>query len=93
MNRGIMVTRDDPGVHELVLSARLFNNIFHCVLTKSLLHTEGFVHQMVVMKYVKDWSAFLHILLKRMMKYVKSRQSMVKNSLAFVTFTGKNMLE
>ena len=23
MNRGIMVTRDDPGIHELVLSARL----------------------------------------------------------------------
>ena len=23
MNRGIMVTRDDPGTHELVLSARL----------------------------------------------------------------------
>ena len=25
MNRGIMVTRDDPGIYELVLSARLFH--------------------------------------------------------------------
>ena len=55
MNRGIMVTRDDPGIHELVLSARLFNVTlcFH-YLTKYYLCTEEFVHQMEVMKCVKD---------------------------------------
>ena len=62
------------------------------LLLKYCLYTEGFVHQMVTMKYVKDYNASLLHLLKHIMKYVRSRKSMVKSFLAFVTFTGKNML-
>ena len=29
MNRGIMVTRDDPGINELVHSARLLHNVLY----------------------------------------------------------------
>jgi len=92
MNRGIMVTRDDPGIDELVFSARLLHSrciLSKCKLLNGFLHLEEFVHQMVVVKCVGDWSVSSFHLLKHIMKYVKSKLTTVKNFLAFVTFTGE----
>lgn len=76
MNRGIMVTRDDPGKQELVLSAKyavylLYLTSYLCTYVS--IHPEVFAHQLAVMKYVKDWNVSLIHLLKCIMKYVKNK--------------------
>ena len=82
-----MVTRDDPGIDELVLSARLLRTyLAKTWIILSVMKTVEFVHQ--VMKYAKDWIASLLHFPKHIMKYVRSKQSVVKNFLASVTSIG-----